>query len=209
MPYLPPIPPLADDDIHVWHTPWPGGTGEAHFAALVAAYAGPDAPDVIRGDQGKPRLPPPLDGLGFSWSHSGDVAVLAIGRGPAGFLVGVDVETVRPRARALELARRFFAAGEAAWLETLAEDRRVAGFLALWTAKEAVLKAHGGGLSYGLHRAAFTISDNGQALPLAFDGNLGPAEAWQVRPLALGEGRLGAVAWRGDKRRVHVFTSSL
>lgn len=208
MPQLPTIPPLADDDIHVWCTPWPGGKGETHFAALVAAYAGPGAPDIVRGDQGKPRLPPPFDGLGFSWSHSGDVAVLAIGRGPAGFLLGVDVETERPRARALELARRFFAADEAAWLESLPEDRRVAGFLALWTAKEAVLKAHGGGLSYGLHRAAFTLRGN-QALPLVFDGDLGPADAWQVRPLALGEGRRGAVAWRGGERRVRVFTSSL
>lgn len=207
MPDLSFLPPL-DDDIHVWRLPWPGGTGEAHFAAWIAAYAGTQAPAIVRAAHGKPVFSPPYDDLGFSWSHSGDTAVLAVGRGGAGFQLGVDVETVRPRARALELAHRFFAADEAAWLESLPEDRRLAGFITLWTAKEAVLKAHGGGLSYGLHRAAFTVRD-GRALPMAFDGDLGPADAWQVQPLPLGEGRQGAVAWRGTERRVRVFTSAL
>lgn len=205
---LPTIPKLGDDEIHLWQTPWSGGAGEARFAELLAGYAGPDAPPIARAEHGKPYFPAPFDTLGFSWSHSGDTALLAVARGPAGFQVGVDVETVRPRARALELSRRFFAPAETAWLESLAETARLGGFLALWTAKEAVLKAHGGGLSYGLHRVAFAIRA-GRALAISFDGDVGPAHAWQVHPLELGDGLVAAVAWRDRERTIRVFTSSL
>lgn len=202
------VPPLHDDEIHIWHGPWAGGAGESRFAALLASYAGPAAPAVARAEQGKPHWPAPFDTYGFSWSHSGDVAVLAVGKGASAFQVGVDIETIRPRARAIELSRRFFATSETAWLETLPADDVLSGFLSLWTAKEAVLKAHGGGLSYGLHRVAFEIDERG---PRAtdFDGDVAPAAAWQVHPLALAGGTVGAVAWRGGERSVRVFTSAL
>jgi 4'-phosphopantetheinyl transferase len=122
--------------------------------------------------------------------------------------VGVDVEVRRPRARALELARRFFAPQEAAILEQLPPDEHLAAFLTLWTAKEAVLKAHGGGLSYGLHRASFRI-EKGTAVPDTFDGDLEPASAWSLRPLELQANVVATVAWRGPSRRVSIFTSSL
>jgi len=202
------VPPLHDDEIHIWYGSWAGGAGEAHFAELLAAYAGPAAPRIARAEHGKPYFPAPFDTLGFSWSHSGDVAVLAVGRGPAGFQVGVDIETIRPRARALELSRRFFAASETAWLETLPSANLLSAFLALWTAKEAVLKAHGGGLSYGLHRAAFEIVGN-CTHPKDFDGDIAPARAWQVHPLGLADGTVAAVAWRGGERSIRVFTSAL
>lgn len=203
-----PVPPLHDDQIHIWHGPWAGGAGEARFAELLATYAGSAAPPIARAEHGKPYFAAPFDTLGFSWSHSGNVAVLAVGKGPSGFQVGVDIETVRPRARALELSRRFFAASETAWLETLPSSDLLSGFLSLWTAKEAVLKAHGGGLSYGLHRVAFEI-ENGSARATGFDGDVAPADAWQVHPLALASGTVAAVAWRGGERSIRVFTSGL
>lgn len=204
----PPVPALGHDEIHIWRTRWSGGAGEVAFASLLAAYAGPGSPPIERGEHGKPHFPPPFDALGFNWSHSGDVALLAAGRGPGSFEVGVDVETVRPRARALELSRRFFAPDETAMLEALPDVERLMGFLSLWTAKEAVLKAHGGGLSYGLHRVSFSLSA-GVATPAHFEGDVGPASGWRVRPLALGDGLVSAVAWRGHERRVRVFTFPL
>ncbi|MGF6710996.1 4'-phosphopantetheinyl transferase [Luteibacter sp. W1I16] len=204
----PTVPVLDHDEIHIWRARWSGGAGEIAFASLLTGYAGSGARPIERGEHGKPRFPPPFDTLGFNWSHSGDTAVLAVGRGPAGFEVGVDVETVRPRARALELAKRFFAPGETAMLEALPEAERLGGFLTLWTAKEAVLKAHGGGLSYGLHRVSFRLSALG-AVPDRFDGDVGPASTWCVRPLDQGEGLVSAVAWRGHERSVRVFTFPL
>lgn len=202
------IPPLADDDIHVWQTRWTSGRGELPFLSLLAAYAGPDAPAMIRGVHGKPHFPAPLGTLGFNWSHSGDRALFAIGRGGEGFELGIDIERVRPRPRALELATRFFAPDETAMLAALPEAVLLHAFLRLWTAKEAVLKANGGGLSYGLHRVSFALGDGG-VTPVAFDGEIAPASAWCVEALDVGSECLAAVAWRGCERRIRVFTYAL
>lgn len=200
------VPFLSPDDIHVWRMAWSGTAGaEPPFGALLSAYAGSGAPAVVRQEHGKPVLPAPWNTLGFNWSHSRDVALFAVGRGPAGFELGVDVERTRPRPRVLELAHRFFAPTETAWLETLTDERRLAGFLDLWTHKEAVLKAHGGGLSYGLHRVSFMSRDDTMR-PQAFDGDIGPASSWCVRRLDIGDGTVAAVAWRGAERNVRVFT---
>jgi 4'-phosphopantetheinyl transferase len=204
------VPDLPANEIHVWRLPWSTDASLAPpFLALLAGYAGPGAPEVARGEHGKPHFDGPAGALGFSWSHSGDTALFAAGRGAEGFEVGVDVERVRPRARALELARRFFAADETAWLAGLPPEGVLPGFLELWTAKEAVLKAHGGGLSYGLHRATFRMLADGTPVPDTFDGDIGPAGSWQVQRLSLGEGLVSAVAWRGEPRTVRVFTFAL
>lgn len=202
------LPPLAPDEIHIWRCRWAGGAGERAFAGILRRYAGDDEAPIARGEHGKPHFPPPHDTLGFNWSHSGDVALLALGRGPSGFEVGVDVETMRPRARALELSQRFFAPDETSRLRELPDAARLRGFLALWTAKEAVLKAHGSGLSYGLHRVSFRLGDEG-AEPDTFDGDVGHAGEWQVRRLSLNEDLVAAVAWRGEKRTIRVFTFPL
>jgi 4'-phosphopantetheinyl transferase len=202
------IPPLANDEIHIWRSSWAGGVGERAFAGILRSYAGDETVPIERGEHGKPHFGPPHDGLGFNWSHSGDVALLAVGRGAAGFEVGVDVETVRPRARAIELSQRFFAPAETAYLRSLPTAMQLQGFLTLWTAKEAVLKAHGGGLSYGLHRVSFSLNEEG-AKPEAFEGDVGDAAEWQVRPLSLADDLVAAVAWRGAQRALRVFTFPL
>jgi 4'-phosphopantetheinyl transferase len=160
---------------------------------------------VVRGEHGKPQLPPPFSTLGFNWSHSGERALFAIGRGVEGFEVGVDIERIRARPRALELAARFFAPAETAALSALPVGKQLHAFLRLWTAKEAVLKAHGGGISYGLHRVEFALG-NTSVEPVAFDGEIAPASAWCVEALDLGTDCFAAVAWRGAGRTVRVFT---
>jgi 4'-phosphopantetheinyl transferase len=205
---LPHVPLLADDEIHVWQTRWTSGQGELPFMSLLAAYAGPDAPAVARGEHGKPHFPAPFGELGFNWSHSGDRALFAVGRGSEGFELGVDIERVRPRPRALELATRFFAPDETAMLARLPAGRLLNGFLRLWTAKEAVLKANGGGLSYGLHRVSFALGD-AAVTPVAFEGEIAPASAWCVKALAMDDACVAAVAWRGCERTIRVFTYAL
>jgi len=202
---LPDLPPLCDDEIHIWQTGWTSGQGELPFVSLLAAYAGPDAPAIARGEHGKPHFPAPFDDLGFNWSHSGDRALFAVGRGGRGFELGVDIERVRPRPRALELAGRFFAPDETAMLSALPEDQQLTSFLRLWTAKEAVLKANGGGLSYGLHRVSFALGVPA-VRPVAFEGEIAPASAWCVETLDVGAECVAAVAWRGGARKVRLFT---
>ncbi|MBZ6071502.1 4'-phosphopantetheinyl transferase family protein [Aeromonas schubertii] len=88
----------------------------------------------------------------FNLTHSGDWAVLALCQeGP----VGVDLELGRRARDLLKLARRFFAPEESQWLAALPEPSQADGFYRLWARKEALLKAHGGGLAAGLENVIF------------------------------------------------------
>jgi len=72
---------------------------------------------------------------------------------------------------------------------------RERAFLRLWCAKEAVLKAHGHGLAFGLHRLEFA-DIQGRLHLQACDPALGRAEHWSLQEIAPAPGYLGALAWR-------------
>src|SRR3546814_6516543 len=72
------------------------------------------------------------------------------------FRSGADLELLRPRPRALALAERFFVRSETGALLALPAEAREAAFVRLWCAKEAVLKAHGRGLAFGLRSEEHT-----------------------------------------------------
>jgi len=150
---------------------------------------------------GRPRLDPRHGtALDFNWSHSGDHALVAIARGIA---PGVDVERRRARPRALALARRFFDAAETAALAALPVGARDDAFLTLWTAKEALLKAHGRGIGYGLQRLRVAAPPQPLQL-LRFDGE--DVGAWQLQRLDLAPELVAALAWRGSPRKVRAAT---
>ena len=174
---------------------------------VLAQYAGvlPGELTLTADIYGKPRLAAPAS-LGFNLSHCGDVVLLALGHG---IELGVDIEALRPRPRALQLAQRYFTAAEAAALAALPEDVRLQAFYRLWTAKEAVLKALGRGLAFGLHRVGFRLETGGTAvLPEDFAHAAAPASAWSLHALAPAPGYLGALAWRGGPRTIRRFALS-
>lgn len=153
--------------------------------------------DLIRDGHGRPCLRVDVDGDGIpdidlNWSHSGDLLLLAMGRGQR---VGIDVERLRPRPRALDIARRFFHPLEADWLKAQPAAARDAAFIRLWCAKEALLKAHGRGIAFGLHRFALGERDGRLQLLHGEDG-LAPADGWHLRELAPRPGYHAALAWR-------------
>lgn len=171
---------------------------------VLARYAGlPAAALTLTADTyGKPHLAAPSS-LAFNLSHCGDIVLLAIARGVE---PGVDVEALRPRPRALQLAQRYFTADETAALAALPGDDRQQAFYRLWTAKEAVLKALGRGLAFGLERVGFRLTAGGTAvLPQDFQDAAAPASAWQLHALAPAPGHLGALAWRGAPRTLRLF----
>lgn len=160
------------------------------LAGLLDASA--DALPLTRDVRGRPVLGTPLLGTDVNWSHSGEGLLMAHG---AGVRLGVDLERLRPRPRALELARRYFAPAEAAHLASLGGDARAEAFLRLWCAKEAVLKAHGHGLSFGLDRVAFAPTGAGWQL-VQCDPVLGAPGEWTVQAFSPATGYLAALAWR-------------
>ena len=132
------------------------------------------AESLQRDDRGRPRLGA---GMGdISWSHSGGRMLLA--HAPSA-MIGVDVERLARRVDALRIARRYFTAAEIALLESLALDGRHNAFLQLWCAKEAILKAHGHGIAFGLSKVVFHIAD-GQLHMTRCDPGLGEVRDWRL-----------------------------
>ena len=93
--------------------------------------------DVRLAPGGKPFVP---GGREFSLSHSGVLAVIALGDEA----VGADVEKIFSPSETL--SRRVFSERERRWAEAAGEE----GFAFLWTRKEALLKCPGRGIDRAL-----------------------------------------------------------
>jgi 4'-phosphopantetheinyl transferase len=205
------VPALADGEIHVWslrieHAPDARTVGigaRAELERLLCAYADLTTPPLIeRGEHGKP-FAPALGDLEFNLSHAGSDVLLAFARAQP---LGVDLERVDRRLASGPLARRFFAAEEAAALARVPAHLQQMSFMQLWTRKEAVLKALGQGLAFGLHRLSFAVADDGEIGGLqTIAETAGRAEQWHLRRLSPGDGLAAALAWRGADRTLRLF----
>lgn len=207
------IPTLAAGEIHLWL--WRpsdplaprrlASLARRELECLLKAYANSDlAPVIEKGEHGKPYVA--ATGFPhFNVSHAGDRVAFAFCHDQE---LGVDVEggSIRRRHAALELATRFFAADEATALSTLGDVESERAFVHLWTCKEAVLKALGHGLSFGLDRLRFALGNNGQpqALLSIADEAGSPAE-WQIHRFDAGSEHVGSLAWRGPPKSIKTF----
>jgi 4'-phosphopantetheinyl transferase len=156
--------------------------GRAFLRRTLAAYLGcaPEAVGFTYNPYGRPGLTDaPFD---FNLSHSGATALLAVAQGT----VGVDVEHPDPDAELVEIGRQVMSPAELAAFEALPAARREAAFYALWTAKEAVIKALGTGFS----RDARTLH-TGWAPPLSLSD---AGRTFHVRAIPLPGGVPAAVA---------------
>ncbi len=174
-----------------------GARGEPQVRGLLGAWLQVEdaALPLVRDAHGRPRLQAPFDDRDAGWSHSGEHLLLACGRDVR---LGVDLERMRARPRALELAQRFFDPEEAARLEATAPALQHEAFVRLWCAKEAVLKAHGRGIAFGLERLRFAPAHAAPEAPLrlqACDPALGRPGDWHLHEWAPGAGYRAAVAW--------------
>jgi 4'-phosphopantetheinyl transferase len=136
-----------------------------------------------------PHGKPEVEGLHFNISHSGGLALLALGR----VEVGVDVELPRRR-RTDDIARRFFAPGEQERLFALPDAERFEAFFRLWTCKEAFLKATGEGLSRSLRSYEIDLKS---ARLLWAKGIPDAAERFSVHPLETGTSCRAALVAEG------------
>jgi 4'-phosphopantetheinyl transferase len=191
------------DQLHLhWLARAPGERSAGGLRQVLAGYLGDTALDarIDVGAHGRPELAPPHAALRFSLSHCGPWLLVAVA---VGVQPGVDLEATRPRPNAARLARRYFDADEAAELLALPAAARELRFYQGWTAREAVLKAVGRGLAFGLGRLRIGVDADG-ALRLRRLAGDDPA-AWQLQALSAPAGHLAALAWRGPPRTVEVF----
>lgn len=112
---------------------------------------------IETGSHGKPFLPD-ADHLHFNLSHSEDLAVFALSEdGP----VGVDVEYLGREIDPLALGKAVFQEHELAILRNLRKHEQPGRFFAYWTAKEAVMKLTGEGMSLRPTKIALQLDANG------------------------------------------------
>jgi 4'-phosphopantetheinyl transferase len=111
-----------------------------------------------RSDHGRPLVTGPPEGLGLSFSvtHTRGLIACLITRHPR---AAIDVEALQPVDDALQIATQYFAAREVAALAAQRGVGRDRLFLALWTLKEAYLKARGRGLTLPLDSATFSLGE--------------------------------------------------
>ncbi|MBA2880372.1 phosphopantetheine--protein transferase-like protein [Desulfosalsimonas propionicica] len=140
--------------------------------------------------RGKPTLKNdlPFDFFCFNLSHSCEMMLLGVClKGP----VGVDVESITPRADIFGLADRFFFPGEVRAIRSLSPEPAKMLFYRYWTLKEAYLKATGEGIArLGdieiRHQAGggYGIIDRGCCMD----------EKWRIMPIDIRSGYTGAFA---------------
>jgi 4'-phosphopantetheinyl transferase len=184
----------AGDVIDVWQVnARDRDAGRRALQAILGSYVGTDPGSLTfhRGTHGKPALAG--HDLHFSFSRSAGQALVAVSRERP---VGVDIERVK-QGRAVErIARRLFAADEAAALARVGVDRRAHAFHRCWTGKEAYAKGIGAGLSVGF--ATFSVA-------ALIDGDSHcRVGAWEVRRIPATGRHAAALAAPGSGWRTRI-----
>jgi 4'-phosphopantetheinyl transferase len=142
----------------------------AHLRGVLAEYLQID-PTSLRFEKapgGKPRLAAPCAPLFFNLSHSDTSMALAISSDRE---VGIDLEKIRPQIDLDALAKTCLTESE---MRILGEgekggEGRLERFYRFWTMKEAVLKAHGLGLSRVLRELEVSLGPEPRARFLTGD----------------------------------------
>jgi 4'-phosphopantetheinyl transferase len=159
---------------------------------ILAGYeqVAPQALVFARNAYGRPELSGGQGGLRFSLSHSGAFGALAVTRAGA---VGVDVEPSTRQLQAVSRIENYFAPAEAAWLRRQPAARQSQDFLALWTLKEAYLKARGFGLSLALDSFAMDLTDRARPT-IRFQDSAEQPAGWQLFHWETAQGALLSLA---------------
>jgi 4'-phosphopantetheinyl transferase len=145
------------------------------------------APDKIllaEGPFGKPYLCG-LRGPHFNVSHSGSFALIGLSDSRP---IGVDIERMRRTGDELNVAKRFFSATEFRLLQSLEEDAMLSAFYKTWACKEAVLKAHGAGISQHLKHFSVEETADGFTIHPEPNGILPALAAISAEPVAVPPG---------------------
>lgn len=166
----------------------------AMLRLVLSAYVGAPAfkLDFQTDRYGKPRLQQATrQGLSFSLSHSGELALLALAlRQP----VGIDIEAIRCDFELSTLVDRVLAETECELLKQTPLNIQRALFFRAWVRKEAVLKASGRGLTCDPRRITVLRSKSLNG-PQSTKVDTGPnGEQWNVRDVTSCSGYAAAVA---------------
>jgi 4'-phosphopantetheinyl transferase len=152
-------------------------------------------------ERGRPHLPD-APATAFSISHAGSLVAVALATGGR---VGIDVESLRGRIDLAALAKRIHNPADLARFAALPDADKPGAFFRAWTGKEAILKAKGTGLSGDMK--AISVPLNSAITHVHETG-----ASWQLQPLPVPAGYVGAIAWDDPGKAIrlrHYETSEL
>ena len=118
------------------------GASEWFKACWLPRELGLERVEWKTGAHGKPRRARAASEWGFNLSHAGDYVVAALAKGSA---IGVDLESMARKTDMAALGERVFSESERELVRAGGRD----AFFALWSQKEALLKAMGCGWANG------------------------------------------------------------
>ena len=168
---------------------------------LAAALDSPPQSLVFaENEYGKKHIDLPGCALRFNLSHSGDYVLVALADGAA---VGVDVERMRPLPDLLAVAARFFSPAERTVLQSIPAERQEDAFYAVWTRKEAFIKAVGMGLSLSLDAFDVSVDPDAAARLLSVRHPGQRADIWSLSDIATAPGYRAALALGGPGTKAH------
>lgn len=161
------------------------------------APSGPDDWVFKKNAFGRPEIAAPGPyALRFNLSHTNGLVACAVTQQAD---VGVDVESLSRPTPGLDIAERFFSPDEFAMLQKAPAAEQHELFFAIWTLKEAYIKARGMGLSLPLDQFAFDI-DGLTVRGVNFRGEIKDSpENWRFAVQRAGPGHLLAFAVRRDE----------
>ncbi|HVF35819.1 MAG TPA: 4'-phosphopantetheinyl transferase superfamily protein [Candidatus Saccharimonadia bacterium] len=194
------LPTLRDDEIQLHLVPRADANGWRD-ALVAAALARPAASlEYRREAHGRPYVVDAGDAPAYNLAHTGRHALLALARGTA---VGVDLEAPRRVARRAALLARVFCPSERAAIAAAPEPGRL--LLHAWAGKEAVVKAIGRGIAYGLARIELELDAAGVRGVRTLEGPAAAFMPWSVVSFDVPGDHLGALAWHGGPRSVRAW----
>lgn len=152
-------------------------------------------------EYGKPHLVQ-VDDFHFNLSHTQDYALIAFCRdGP----IGVDAEPINDDIDTETLVHRFFSPVEISSISTMPPAERPDAFFRLWTRKEALIKAHGAGLSLPLAQFGITVKKDEEVRVLHTDWAEEEAQEWSIASFTVARSTLGAIALKSAFEAINFY----
>ncbi|MBC8100754.1 MAG: 4'-phosphopantetheinyl transferase superfamily protein [Armatimonadetes bacterium] len=163
--------------------------GRVFLRSVLAAHIGSTPGDLrfVYAADGKPSLENAV--LHFNLAHSDHHAVLAL----AAYPVGVDVERIREPGTLWAMTPTVFTPSEQTELSAISEERKIFAFFRLWTCKEALMKALGGGFKLAQH---ISITDYSTDAPVLIGLRDGDPTEWTLQVLPAPAGYAAALAYK-------------
>jgi 4'-phosphopantetheinyl transferase len=181
--------------------------GRGILRTLLAGYLDMQASEIrfVYGPQRKPAVDLPRGNktLHFNLAHCNEWAAYVFGWERP---VGIDLEHIRPVSDVDDLVQRFFSPRESTLIRSLSGEKKWDTFFQIWTCKEAILKAHGSGLTTPLDQFEISVGADGSVTTTLLTEDLSQLADWKLQLFELIPGYKSAISVQGNIDKV-IFRS--